>query len=238
MRDHSIGLPFQVEELPTSEPSAWYGIAAIASFVGGWSEAACKLGTCRYAALKDVLGVSAVSVVDGGRSKILHELGVRMRLTQYTFIATVRARAPCLTSSFDARIAFQAACNCKGVNGLNDAEIITKKLVPSSDFNGYAPSLTILRLGGKDAAKRAVDCWKKQMVMPAALKLEHEWFLQQRGQGWILGRCGWRAGPTAATMGPSFLEKSVPWDRWTWKYLRMWILARLTDAVPFEILTT
>ena len=237
MRDHSIGLPFQVGELQRRvEPSALYGIAVMASHFEGWNAAARKLDTNHYAVLKEVLGISGFSLGEGGRSRIMHELGVHIRLSMRVaiLVATVRARALCLTPCFEAWTAFQAAFLCKGANWMNDAEAVTRNLNLIADFPQYEPSMTLLRLGGQDAAKRAVACWKRQVLMPAVWKIESAWF-QQQAQKWTLRHCTWAGGPLAASNFGSALL-SVVWDRCMWKYFRMWCLARMTDNVPFGIL--
>ena len=117
---------------------------------------------------------------------------------------------------------------------MNDAEAVTRNLNLIADFPQYEPSMTLLRLGGQDAAKRAVVCWKRQVLMPAVWKIESAWF-QQQAQKWTLRHCTWAGGPLAASNFGSALL-SVVWDRCMWKYFRMWCLARMTDNVPFGIL--
>ncbi|CAE7657221.1 unnamed protein product [Symbiodinium sp. KB8] len=73
-----------------------------------------------------------------------------------------------------------------GENWMNDAELVTKMLAPRADFAQHEPSMALLRLGGHDAAKRAVACWKKDIFMPAARCLDGIWF-QKQAQKWTFG---------------------------------------------------
>ncbi|OLQ11896.1 hypothetical protein AK812_SmicGene4236 [Symbiodinium microadriaticum] len=196
-----------------------------------------KLDTCQYAALKEVLGMSSLSLGEGGSSRIMHELGLHMRLSTRVamLIATTRARALCLTPSFEAWTAFQATSWCKGVNWMNDAELVTKMLAPRADFAQHEPSMALLRLGGPDAAKRAVACWKKDILMPAARCLDGVWF-QKQAQKWTFGHCNWATALWTTDRHLDSVLQTVVWDRCTWRYFRMWLLARMTNMLPFGML--
>ena len=117
---------------------------------------------------------------------------------------------------------------------MNDAEVVTRSLGLIADFPQYEPSMTLLRLGGQDAAKRALACWKRHVLIPAALQIESGW-MQDQSQKWTLQHCTLAGGPFAASNFESVLQTAV-WDRCTWRYYRMWCLARMTGNVPFGIL--
>ena len=109
LRDHALGPFFQADQVWNRiEPSAFYGAVLLASHVKGWSATAARLNRVPYSVCKTLLRCSGTSLGVGGYSGILHELGVRWRLsTRLAFnFLIIHARLFCLPQHFEAATPF------------------------------------------------------------------------------------------------------------------------------------
>ena len=93
------------------EPSAFFGIAAVASHFQGSAFIQTKLNSLQYDVAKNLLGISDISLGAGGQSRLLMELGIEQRLATRvaTLIAITRARILCQDNSHGVWQAFSAA---------------------------------------------------------------------------------------------------------------------------------
>ena len=101
LRDNFLKLPFLVQELlrlRRLEPSAVFAIAAVA-VIDRVGLLLPSVSLRLNLALKDLLGMSRVSLGVGGRSRLMHELAVTEKLsTQVVLtVAMGRGRAVCTT---------------------------------------------------------------------------------------------------------------------------------------------
>ena len=199
------------------EPSAFFGIAAVASHFQGSAFIQTKLNSLQYDVAKNLLGISDISLGAGGQSRLLMELGIEQRLATRvaTLIAITRARILCQDNSHGVWQAFSAAVSSKADTWLNHVRIVQDSLaVPVEfQFHAYFPAMRLL----PQDPKAAVNLWKRQILIPAASASDRRWF-QQEATKW-----------TAAHMpllpphaGRTWNSQAAYWPRNVQYHLRRW----------------
>ena len=188
MRDHAMGLFQQVEQLYSRvEPSALHAVAAAASHVNGWAAVAKRLDQAQYLVCKDLLGCPGASLGEGGKSRFMHELGMRWRLSTRVALKVIllRARAMCLLDNQMAGIPFLVSFLGKGLSWTAHAQQVSDSYGVRVDFCEHTVSMRLLQQPDHDAGKRAVLAWKRDVVLPQ-LELRERQGFQDQSVKWTL----------------------------------------------------
>jgi len=205
------------------EPSAFFGIAAVASHFQGAAFVQTKLNSLQYEVAKDLLGISGISLGAGGQSRLFMELGIEQRLATRvaTLIALTRARILCLDNSHGVWQAFSTAASTKADTWLNHARIVQDSLAVPVDFHEYSPAMHLL----PQDPKAAVKLWKRQILIPAAKASDRRWFQQEASK--------WTAAHTQLLLPPPgrmWIRQAAYWPRNMQYHLRRWTATRLAGA--------
>ena len=232
LRDLGLGIPHQVTALPARiEASALFNIELCASASMGWPAVTKKLNTAQYLVLKHVLEAEGVSFGPGGRHRLMIALGVPYRLSTKVAIRIVctRARILCLPPSNPVQEAILAAKAVTGMTWLDDATLVARSIgiTEEFDFPRWPKARCILNQGTIDAAAKAVQAWKREVVEPTAHHFERTWFSTQQDAVAEGGAAKW--DEVLAIM------VTASWSKIAWKYARAWMVARLTNKVPSAV---
>ena len=241
MGDLGFGLPMVVSQFSSRvEASAMHGAEILASYSGGWREAAKRLNEIHYQVAKQMLGLPhGFSLGTGGHVKAFSETRFTTRLGARLAQRIILARARLLSLPDDSPVnnIILGASEVTGSTWMDHARIVTQNcgIEPGSawDFVRYS-GLTDADINLPASRKAKVKRWKIQVVAPRIRRMEEDWFREQLV---LLGSEG--VVPLQLilpTRQPTFSTIWwAPWGKTMWRLFRARSVARITAGIPLVV---
>ncbi|CAK0829238.1 unnamed protein product [Prorocentrum cordatum] len=236
LAQRGFGLPYQVAQLPARVVAkAFYGAELLASFASGWQAAVTRVNHAQYEVAKMLLGGGpGVSLGTGGHVRALAETRMLTRWGTTLMQRIALGRARLLARPHGTPVA-QVVAGTRATTGatwLGHAAEVSRALGITVDLP--AGALSEEARADPEARKRAVQHWKRTVVLPAVLAYEQAWFVLQLGAVGTSGLLPYRElipvrGPLSAGV------RWAPWGRAMWRFYQAWALARASGRMPVEV---
>ena len=222
---NGLGLSWHAEQLPQrAESAALYGCELLAAGADGWPLISRRLNLMHYRAIKALLGMSFLSLGEGGYVRMLLWFGYSWRLSAKVALRIVVTLARLLTLPPTMLLhgAIRAAQTVTGVTWIGAARSVALSLgiveVPCWEaLPDTVRSASEVRLH--------IQRWRRQAVIPAINVKEGQWRLE------ALSKLSWC--PPADFRPVLALTRSVLWTPTLSKACKTWFLAVLTGQFFF-----
>ena len=221
-----LGISWHAEQFPLwAESAALFGCELLAAGAEGWPLISRKLNQMHYQAIKAVLGLSSLSLGEGGYALVLLWLGYSWRLSAKIAmrIVTSLARLLTLPPSNVLHSAVRAAVAVPGPTWVDAARGVAWSLGVSN-----VPSWETLpsEVNSAPRIKLYIQHWKRHCVVPVIKHLEECWRAE------ALSKLAW--APPADLRATVKLTRSLLWTPRMLKACKVWFLAVLTGRGFFE----
>lgn len=218
-----LGLAWHVQQFPCRvEAAALFGCELLASHGLGWPQVSRKLNYFHYKAIKAMLGMTNLSLGDGGYVQLLTWMGDSWRLSSKVTLRIVTTLARLLTmppSTFLHGVV-RAAAEVTGETWMNTARVLALELgiqlIPSWES---LPHGVVTREDIRGHIRR----WKSQVVIPAIRLQENVW--KQRA----CSKIGWE--PPLRLHRSMAMTKDIFWTPRMGRICKVWFFALLTGTL-------